>query len=248
MIRPAGQVHVAPAQRGQLADAQAREHERRQQRPSVDEPALLIVAALELGVSVELSGGAEQRLDVLGAIEPNRGRSLRLQPSPAALRRVRGDQAVLDGDLENLPEAGDRLVDRRDRERAALALTLAAAFVGVGVDDRFALGGRGFDRARFCDLGLAVAIDLGDRDLRQAVIREERKQVMGELPFVVEPGARPPLPLAGLKPARGELVEGRVLLDLGCRLGRRRTPDPAPHVGEDVLQLGVGFAARVALP
>jgi hypothetical protein len=206
------------------------------------------VAAFDLGVVVERAGGTEQRLDVLGAIEPDRSASLRLQPPPAALGRVCEDQAVLDGDLENLPEAGDRLVGRRDRERAALALALAAAFVGVRVDDRFALGGRGFDRARFCDLRLAVAVYLGDRDLREAVIFEEREQVVGELPFVVEPGARPPLPLADLKSARGELVEGRVLRDLRGRLGNGRAPDPAAHVGEDVLQLGVSVVACVALP
>jgi hypothetical protein len=61
------------------------EHERRQQRASVDQSALLVVASVNLGVAVEFAGGVEQRLDVLCAVEPYWSRPDGLQAPPATL-------------------------------------------------------------------------------------------------------------------------------------------------------------------
>src|ERR1019366_1393083 len=113
--------------------------------------------SLRLGVTVEFARSIEQRLDVLGAIEPYRSRLLRLQSPPAALGRVRADQPVLDGDLKNLPEAGDRLVDRRDRQRATWPPVFAPALVHALVGQRLAVGCCGLDRLGFCHLRPAVA-------------------------------------------------------------------------------------------
>ena len=66
VIRFAGQVDVAPAQPGQLADPQPREHERREHHAPRDVPAT--VGALR----VELPGGVQQRRHVLGPIDPHR--------------------------------------------------------------------------------------------------------------------------------------------------------------------------------
>ena len=64
----AGEVHVSVS-----SPPQAGEHERRQQRTPVDQPALLVLASLGFGVAVESASSVEKRLDVLRPIEPNGG-------------------------------------------------------------------------------------------------------------------------------------------------------------------------------
>ncbi len=68
----APKVDVSPVQVGQLSDAKPREEERRDQRATVLEPALLAASSFELGSSVERARSVQQRFDLLGAVEPNR--------------------------------------------------------------------------------------------------------------------------------------------------------------------------------
>ena len=117
---------------------------------------------------------------------------------------VARDQVVLDGDLEDLPEAGDRLVDRLGRQRG------------------------------FVDLASAVSVDLGDRDLRQPMPGEERQQVIAQLPLVVEHGVGCPLAAVSVEPLAGELVERWVGLDVDLTRRIRRAPDASSNVGQDV--------------
>lgn len=134
------------------------------------------------------------------------------------------DVLVLNRCLEHLGEQRDCRVDRAVGKRATL-FALAVA-----------------------DLAGAVAINLGDRDLGEAMVLEEWEQVAGERPLVVLDGARGDLVAARLEPLRGELVEGGVLGGCGGRRGLWWLPGPAADVGEDILQLGVRAAAGVALP
>ena len=60
----AGEVDVAPAQRRRLADAQAGEDERGDERAAAGRP--------RLRCGVELGCGVEQRDDLLGAVEVDR--------------------------------------------------------------------------------------------------------------------------------------------------------------------------------
>ena len=114
-----------------LVFARAGENERRDQR--------VPARRSRLRVPVQLARRIEQRDDLINPIEVHRSGLAGLQLASAGVDpdRVAGDQLVLEGNLENLPEAGDRLVHR--------------------------LGGERF----FVDLALAVAVDLGDRDLGQ---------------------------------------------------------------------------------
>ena len=74
----AGEVDVAPAQREQLAEAQAGEGERGEDRPPRQ-------PAIATRLAVELAGGVEQRLDVLGAVEIRRGGLGLAQLAPTAV-------------------------------------------------------------------------------------------------------------------------------------------------------------------
>jgi hypothetical protein len=86
------------------------------------------------------------------------------------------------------------------------------------------------------DLQGAVAVDLGDGDLRQVVAVEERQQVVAQLPRVVGERGLLELATARLEPLRRELVERRG----GRRLrgvGDAWCPQSALDVGQDVAQL-----------
>ena len=89
---------------------------------------------------IEVAGGIERRGDLVG-LEEGTMRRLGLQSAPPASRGIAADEVgvVLHRHVEDLRQAGDRLVDR-GRRQALLA-----------------------------KLGVAVAVDLRDRDLRQAV-------------------------------------------------------------------------------
>ena len=122
--RAACEVHVTPAQGQRLADPQAGEGERGEQRAPL--------TAADRGALVELAGGVEQRCDVVGPVEPRASGRDRRQPSPSAVRGVAVDQLVLDGRLQDRGERRERLVDRRGAE---LALADLAQPVAVHVLD-----------------------------------------------------------------------------------------------------------------
>jgi hypothetical protein len=96
------------------------------------------------------------------------------------------------------------------------------------------------------DLQGAVAVDLGDGDLRQAVAVEERQQVIAELPRVVGERGLLEFVTARLEPLRRELVEGRGGRRLGG-VGDAWRPQAALDVGQDVAQLGLGLLTRPAV-
>jgi hypothetical protein len=133
-----------------------------------------------------------------------------LAPARVDPDRIAGEQLILDGDLEDLAEAGDRLVDRLCGER------------------------------RLVDLALAVPVDLGDRDLGEPMAREDRQEVVAELPLVVENGIGRPLAPMGVEPLAREHVERRVRLDLNFEPRSGRAPDPAANVGEHIPELILG--------
>ena len=165
-----------------------------------------------LGRQVQLARGVEERNDLVDAVEVDGTLLGGLELSLAGVdpNWVARDQVVLDGDLEDLPEAGDRLVDRLGRKR------------------------------RLVDLASAVAVDLDDRDLRQPMPGEERQQVIAQLPLVVEHGVGCPLAAVSVEPLAGEPVERWIGLDVNLKRRSRRAPDPSPNVGQDVLQLVFG--------
>src|SRR6478752_4607229 len=101
-----------------------------------------------LGRQVQLACGVEERNDLVDAVEVDGTLLGRPELALAGVHPdwVARDQVVLDGDLEDLPEAGDRLVDRLGRQRG------------------------------FVDLASAVSVDLDDRYLRQPIPGEERQQ------------------------------------------------------------------------
>jgi hypothetical protein len=70
------------------------------------------------GLGVERTCPGEERLDLLRPVEiaALRRRSAKAPTPPADPGGVADDQLVLDSDLEDLPKAGDRLVDRLRRQ------------------------------------------------------------------------------------------------------------------------------------
>ena len=97
----------------------------------------------------------------------------------AEIVRVARDEVAFLGNGEDLPEPGDRLVDR------------------LGAEDVLA------------DLVLAIAVDLGDGDLAELVEVEERQQVVGQLPAVVGDRRLAQLLGASGQPFRRELAASR---------------------------------------
>ena len=87
-----------------LLDAKAGTRQRRQQRPT-------------RGLRGRLSLASQQRRHLLRLHEPAAW-PLRLQPASPPASRVPRDQAVLDGDLQDLREPRDRLVRRVRRQTA----------------------------------------------------------------------------------------------------------------------------------
>jgi hypothetical protein len=97
------------------------------------------------------------------------------------------DQVVANGDVEDLAEPGQRLVDRPIRKGPLNEAALALA-----------------------NLQGLVAIDLPRCDLGQPVLGEERQQVMGECELVVLDGPRGKLVAVRLEPLGREHVERRL--------------------------------------
>ncbi|HET9720226.1 MAG TPA: hypothetical protein VFP55_09125 [Solirubrobacteraceae bacterium] len=111
--RAASDIDITPAELQHLADPQAGEHERGEHRPPRHMP------PVPTRGPVQLTGRVQQRLDVLGPVQPHRRRPGRLEPL-RVLDRVTVDQPPSLRALEDLTEPGDRLVDRHGRQ---LALT-----------------------------------------------------------------------------------------------------------------------------
>jgi|tagenome__1003787_1003787.scaffolds.fasta_scaffold20877124_2 hypothetical protein len=99
----AGKVDVADERVADLVIARPGENERRDQR--------VAARRSRLRVPVQLARRIEQRDDLINPIEVHRSGFAGLQLASSGIDpdRVAGDQLVLDRNLENLPEAGDRL-------------------------------------------------------------------------------------------------------------------------------------------
>ncbi len=170
-------------------------------------------------LTVKLPGRVEHRPKLVG-LQERAGWGDRLQATAATTGGIAVEQArvVLDREIENLRQALERRIDR-GRVDHALA-----------------------------DLGVAIAVDLGDRDLAEPMAMEERQQVMAQLPAVVVERRLPQLAASTLEPHRGELVKRRVPDDGRGRRRFRRAPQTSPHIRKDVLQLDLGLTARPAVP
>ena len=155
------------------------------------------------------TGVLKQDLDLL-AVQASAGGRLLLELGHLALDGVVVDQVVADGDVEDLAEADERLVDRAVAQRPIDPAVLA-----------------------FTDLRGLVAVDFPGGDLGEAVVFEERQQMMGQRQFVVLDRPRRELVTAAVQPLRGELVEARVV-GLDWRGGLRLwcLPGAAADVGE----------------
>jgi len=126
--------------------------------------------------------------------------------------------AIFNGDLENLREPGERLVDRVRCESA------------------------------LSELCGPVAIDFLNRDCVEPVTGKERKQVIAQRPLVIGHGARAKLPSPPVEPSARELVKGGDLSRPIDGLGLVRTPDAALNIGENVPQIGLSPLAVPSRP
>nr|WP_228430577.1 hypothetical protein [Baekduia soli] len=238
------EVDIAPPQRERLADPQPRERQRRDQRPTQARVAIPPRRRL----TVHAARRVQQRDDVIRAVEMRRAptRHLRLAVARIDPDRVAGDEAAFVGDVEDAPEPRDRRVDvgRRDhRRRRARRPRLAVLQRSAA---RLPLRQRRAMLRRLAQLGLPVAVDLGDGDLRQPMAREERQQVHRQLVLVRRDRVRPHLQPLRRPPLRRELVERRIRVgDVGDRR-RRRLPVAAlhllQHVGQRALRVCAGHA------
>src|SRR4051794_20273402 len=122
------------------------------------------MAAVGSGLAVELPGRVEQRRNLRRTVEVTAPRPRDLQAPPPTRGGVPVDMPVLDGDLEDLREPRDRLVNRLVRQRTVLDFLLARD--------------PGPQSLRLAHLVSAVAVDLSHRDLRQAMTSEVGQQVV----------------------------------------------------------------------
>ena len=132
-------------------------------------------ASLAARSGVLLAGGVGQR-DELVHLEERPRRLGHLDAHPPAARRVAFDVPVLDGLVEDRGQAVDELADRRRAEWPAPPTPVPQ--FGAGVDRAPQLGG--FPQL----VGLERQAELGV-DLVEAVLAEERQQVLGQSPAVV---------------------------------------------------------------
>ena len=138
-------------------------------------------------------------------------------------------------------------VDRARRQWPSPPAVAAAQAVDVGDHHRLAaLRCRG-DLGRLAHLALAVAVDLGHRDLREVVFSKEREQVVGEVVAVVVGRVRLDLELLGGVPVGRELVEGGVDLHRRRWVGPRRPPGPEVDVAQRYRQFALGHLHRPAV-
>jgi hypothetical protein len=130
------------------------------------------------------------------------------------------------------------LIERADRGRARAAIASSEA-VGVRERHRSAAFGGCRDLGGLAHLALPVAVHLGDRDLGEVVILEEREQVVGEVVPVAVRGVRLDLEALRREPVGGELVESGIDVLCRSRIGLGRAPraqvDVAQHDGEPAL-------------
>ncbi len=131
-------------------------------------------------------------------------------------------------------------VDRAPGKGARAATVGPAETIDVGHRQRRPVLGGGRDLGGFAHLAPAVAVDLGHRDLGDAVVLEERQQVVGEVVRVAAGGVLLDLELLRREPIGRELVEGRVGV-LGRRGIRPRRP---PRAEVDVAEHDRELALR----
>jgi hypothetical protein len=127
------------------------------------------------------------------------------------------EQVVTHRRVEDLPEAGQRLVDRAVGQRPLNLALLALP-----------------------DLGGLIAVGLMGRDLGQPLVLEEGEQVMGQCQLVVLDGAGGELVAPRCQPLGGELVKGRLRFGVAGLLRARWLPNAAPNIREDVRKLLLG--------
>ncbi len=195
-----------------------------------------------MGVAIQLGRCLKQRLDLRGAVDVDRGRALLAQAPPFAFGGVLGDAEALvfDRDRECPLQVVDRPVDRPRRERPeSLAVSVSLRLAPL---DRPGAG-----------LGLLhlegpVLVNPLGLDLVESPIAEEGNEAP-ERPFFVLGRFYGDLPLASGRQTGSEGAKGWHLIDLAPAAGtarlpfRGRHPEAAVHVGEDVLQLFLSFAA-----
>ena len=116
--------------------------------------------------------------------------------------------------FEDLRQDVDLHVDRPRRERLLDAFVAAPALVDDLDHQRTAGIDRGLAEGVFADLVLAVAVDLGERDLRDPVFGEERQEVVGQFVAVVAGGGRLDFGALEREPVRGELEKPSVFVRL----------------------------------
>ncbi|MEX0993428.1 MAG: hypothetical protein WDZ37_05475 [Solirubrobacterales bacterium] len=233
---PGREVHVAPAQREQLAHAQPGEYERRQHRPAWNVRVVLVRLRVQLTGRVEQGGYLRRRVDKRA---PRCGRA---QSPPLAARRVAADQLVLDRLLQYRREQHQRLVYRLVRERPTRTLSPLAALVHVELRQRLASVGGRLDRVALADLRLSVGIDLARADLREPELREGGEQVPLKSPRVVGPCPGAQLGPLRVDPLLRERRERRVRFHVR-RSPVGRSPLPALDLREHIGQLGLGSLA-----
>ena len=109
--------------------------------------------------------------------------------------------AVVDCDREDLRQQVDVYVNRARRQRPPAAPIPPAQTIDVRERHRIAALRGCRDLGSLAHLVLAVAVDLGHRDLREVVLLEERQQVLGEVVAVVAGRVRLDLELLGGVPS-----------------------------------------------
>ena len=176
---PVREVDVAPQHRPGRRRSPAAEQQRGDRRAPagrLDRLALRPVRPWRSLTSITASPrssspAASSRIAICSALSRCTGRGFetfirRRLPTAGLL----GEVAVVDGDREDLRQQVDVHVDRARRQRPRAPAVAAAEAVDVRDRHRLAaLGGRR-DLGRLADLALAVAVDLGDRDLREVVV------------------------------------------------------------------------------
>jgi hypothetical protein len=134
------------------------------------------------------------------------------------------------------------LIERGDRARAPAVAS--AAPIDVGDHHRLPALRRRRDLGRLAHLALAVAVDLGDCDLREVMALEERQQVVRQIVSVVVGRVRLDLQLLGGEPVGRKLVEGRIDLRHRGRIRPLRPPGAEVDVAQHDRQLALGHLHR----
>ena len=134
---------MLPAQRERLADTEATPGE-------------------DLEQDATEAGSALEERDPLLWLDPRPRRLRRLQPTAASGRRVRRDELVLDGRLEDLREVAERVVDACVRESAFAEPLAARVCLLPSLVDRGPLDPRLLAGTTLCSAGQGRIFGGGD--------------------------------------------------------------------------------------